>query len=99
MKRRTRLRHRAAESLDVHHLAEGEQLAFCEADRLILVVHGACAIRGATERPERLAARVAHASEFAFSRAFKRRHGVAPGSFRRLPATMRAQLSPLGLAA
>ena len=31
-----------------------------------------------------LASRVGYASEFAFSRAFKRQHGVAPGSFRRL---------------
>lgn len=31
-----------------------------------------------------LAARVGYTSEFAFSRAFKRQHGVAPGSFRRL---------------
>ena len=37
-----------------------------------------------------LAARVGYASEFALSRAFKRRYGVAPGVFRRsvsLPAT------------
>jgi AraC-like DNA-binding protein len=188
MKRRTRLRHRGAESLNVHHLAEGAELAFCETDTLILIVRGACAIRGATERPERLeagalvlrkgpacpaldrsilralgllqaepakpwtverlaravglsraafarrfaavsgrsprrflselrlalaasllestdealaeiAARVGYTSEFAFSRAFKRAHGVAPGSFRRLRTTMRAQLSPLRLAA
>ncbi|MEO8900936.1 MAG: AraC family transcriptional regulator [Polyangiaceae bacterium] len=31
-----------------------------------------------------LALRVGYTSEFAFSRAFKRHHGVAPGSFRRL---------------
>jgi len=30
-----------------------------------------------------LAARVGYASEFSFSRAFKRRYGVAPGTFRR----------------
>jgi AraC-like DNA-binding protein len=30
-----------------------------------------------------IARHVGYASEFAFSRAFKRRHGVAPGSFRR----------------
>lgn len=39
-----------------------------------------------------LALRVGYASEFAFSRAFKRRYGIAPGSFRRLqqgaPITM-----------
>jgi AraC-like DNA-binding protein len=33
-----------------------------------------------------VALRVGYASEFAFSRAFKRRHGVAPGLFRRLRA-------------
>jgi len=33
-----------------------------------------------------IASRVGYLSEFAFSRAFKRRHGVAPGSFRRLRA-------------
>ena len=31
-----------------------------------------------------VASRVGYASEFAFSRAFKRQHGLAPGSFRRL---------------
>lgn len=31
-----------------------------------------------------LAQRVGYVSEFAFSRAFKRKHGVAPGSFRRM---------------
>ena len=42
-----------------------------------------------------IAARVGYASEFAFSRAFKRRHGVAPGRFRRLGA----QPAPVLLAA
>ncbi|MEO6598277.1 MAG: AraC family transcriptional regulator [Polyangiaceae bacterium] len=35
-----------------------------------------------------LALRVGYTSEFAFSRAFKRQHGVAPGSFRRLRRTL-----------
>jgi len=35
-----------------------------------------------------VAARVGYASEFAFSRAFKRMHGLAPGSFRRLRQTV-----------
>lgn len=34
-----------------------------------------------------LALRVGYTSEFAFSRAFKRQHGVAPGSFRRRQRT------------
>ncbi len=37
-----------------------------------------------------VAARVGYASEFAFSAAFKRRYGVAPGRFRR------STLSPVG---
>ena len=44
-----------------------------------------------------VAAHVGYASEFAFSRAFKRQHGVAPGSFRRLRRS--AHFAPLGLAA
>ena len=44
-----------------------------------------------------LAAQVGYTSEFAFSRAFKRRHGVAPGCFRRLRRS--AALSPIRLAA
>lgn len=186
MKRRTRLTHRGAGSPNVHQLAEGAQLALCGADTLILIVRGACAVRGASERAERLeagalvrglspsspaldgriaralgllqaepakpwtverlaravglsraafarrfaavsgrsprrflnelrlalaasllestdealaevAARVGYTSEFAFSRAFKRQHGVAPGSFRRL--RQGARFTPLGLAA
>jgi AraC-like DNA-binding protein len=42
-----------------------------------------------------IALRVGYASEFAFSRAFKRQHGVAPGSFRRL----RAPFTPVLMAA
>ncbi len=45
-----------------------------------------------------LASRVGYASEFAFSRAFKRQHGVAPGSFRRLRRSART-FSPMLLAA
>lgn len=36
-----------------------------------------------------VAARVGYTSEFAFSRAFKRHHGVAPGTYRRHATTMR----------
>jgi AraC-like DNA-binding protein len=42
-----------------------------------------------------IAQRVGYASEFAFSRAFKRQHGAPPGSFRKL----RAPLSPVLMAA
>ena len=42
-----------------------------------------------------IATHVGYFSEFAFSRAFKRRHGVAPGSFRRLRAQPRAQITLL----
>jgi len=44
-----------------------------------------------------VALRVGYTSEFAFSRAFKRQHGVAPGSFRRL--RQNAHLNPIRLAA
>jgi len=44
-----------------------------------------------------VALHVGYASEFAFSRAFKRRHGVAPGSFRR--QQQGANSSPIRLAA
>lgn len=44
-----------------------------------------------------LALRVGYTSEFAFSRAFKRQHGVAPGSFRRLRRS--APFSPMLAAA
>lgn len=42
-----------------------------------------------------IASRVGYLSEFAFSRAFKRRHGVAPGSFRRLRARPSTRISLL----
>jgi AraC-like DNA-binding protein len=45
-----------------------------------------------------LALRVGYTSEFAFSRAFKRNHGVAPGSFRRLRRNARP-FSPILAAA
>lgn len=44
-----------------------------------------------------LAARVGYASEFAFSRAFKRQFGVAPGTLRRLERG--ARVSPVRMAA
>jgi transcriptional regulator GlxA family with amidase domain len=44
-----------------------------------------------------LAARVGYASEFAFSRAFKRRYGVAPGTYRRTQHSI--PVSPISLAA
>lgn len=44
-----------------------------------------------------VALRVGYASEFSFSRAFKRKYGVAPGSFRRLQHG--AHSSPIRLAA
>ena len=44
-----------------------------------------------------VALHVGYASEFAFSRAFKRRHGVAPGSFRR--QLQGAHSNPIRLAA
>ncbi len=157
-------------SVRVHRLAEGAQLVLAEADTVLLVVRGACSVRGGKlERVEagalllrqakasgvdkrvmkalsllqgepskrwtverlaravglsraafarrfaavsgrsplryltelrlalaahqldtsddslaEVAQRVGYASEFAFSRAFKRQHGVAPGTFRRL---------------
>ncbi|MET0794349.1 MAG: AraC family transcriptional regulator [Polyangiaceae bacterium] len=165
----------AVPSLKVQHLAKGSALSLADADTVLLVVRGACAVRGLerSERSERveagtvlvphgadrrlldrkvaralgllqaepakrwtverlaravglsraafarrfaalsgrsplryltelrlalaasllettddslaeLALRVGYTSEFAFSRAFKRQHGVAPGSFRRL---------------
>jgi AraC-like DNA-binding protein len=44
-----------------------------------------------------VALHVGYTSEFAFSRAFKRQHGVAPGTFRRL--RQNAHFSPIRLAA
>jgi AraC-like DNA-binding protein len=44
-----------------------------------------------------LAACVGYASEFAFSRAFKRQYGIAPGSFRRLRRSLHS--TPVRLAA
>jgi len=168
-----RLSQRGTDSLNVHRLAEGAELVLSDADTVLLVVRGACLIRGAHARPQRLEAgalllcqtatspvldrrisralgllqaepakpwtverlaravglsraafarrfaaasgrsprrfltelrlalaaslltstddslaqlaeRIGYTSEFAFSRAFKRRHGVAPGTFRRL---------------
>lgn len=38
-----------------------------------------------------VAARVGYQSEFAFGRAFKRQHGVAPGTFRRQPLSAHGQ--------
>jgi len=189
MKRRTRASHgleNGATSPTVHHLAAGTQLVVSDADTVLLVVRGSCALRGTAQTVERveagavllgaasagraldrrvaralallhaepakrwtverlaravglsraafarrfaavsgrspqrfltelrlalaasllettddslaeLAARVGYTSEFAFSRAFKRRHGVAPGSFRRLRRG--AHVAPIGLAA
>jgi len=180
------MKRRVVPVLAVHRLAEGAQLLLSEADTVVLVVRGACAIRGATQKLERveagavvlrhgqanrtldqrvgralalvqadpakrwtveslaravglsraafarrfaavsgrspvrylselrlalaasllettddslaeLATRVGYTSEFAFSRAFKRKHGVAPGSFRRLSRA--THIRPLGLAA
>ncbi|MEI9937934.1 MAG: AraC family transcriptional regulator [Pseudomonadota bacterium] len=182
MKRRIRV----APSLNVHRLAEGAQLWLSDSDTVLLVVRGACAIRSARQKLQRveagalllrqtqasplldrrvaralallqaepgkpwtverlaravglsraafarrfaavsgrspgrfltelrlalaasllestddslaeLAARVGYASEFAFSRAFKREHGVAPGVFRRSRAI--AHSGPVRLAA
>ena len=180
------MKSRPVPSLVVHRLTEGSQLILSDADTVILVVRGTCAIRGATQKLERveagtlvlrrgqanrtldqcvaralgllqaepakrwtvqslaravglsraafarrfaavsgrspvrylselrlalaasllestddslaeLASRVGYTSEFAFSRAFKRKHGVAPGSFRRLSRATHFQ--PLSLAA
>ena len=173
MKRRASRTRRAAPSLQVHRLAEGTELLLSDADTVLLVVRGSCAIRGGARKLERaeagslllrqaeasrivdrrvaralsllqaepgkrwtverlaravglsraafarrfaavsgrsplryltelrlalaasllentddslaeLAQHVGYTSEFAFSRAFKRQHGVAPGAFRRL---------------
>jgi AraC-like DNA-binding protein len=172
-------------ALKVQHLAQGSALLLAEADTLLLVVRGACAVRGVkqSERVEagtllvsqtagrrlldrkvaralgllqaepakrwtverlaravglsraafarrfaavsgrsplryltelrlalaasllestddslaELALHVGYTSEFAFSRAFKRQHGVAPGSFRRLRRS--ATFSPMLAAA
>lgn len=177
---------RRAEAPHVHRLAAGTQLVLSDSDTVILVVRGACCIRGARQESKRLEAgalllrraantrpidkqiaralgllqaeparawtvqrlaravglsraafarrflagtgrsprrflselrlglavsllestddslaevarHVGYASEFAFSRAFKRRHGVAPGSFRR--QQQGAHTSPIRLAA
>jgi AraC-like DNA-binding protein len=45
-----------------------------------------------------IASRVGYASEFAFSRAFKRQHGVAPGVFRRFRAPAPARTTLLAAA-
>jgi transcriptional regulator GlxA family with amidase domain len=45
-----------------------------------------------------IAGQVGYVSEFAFSRAFKRHHGVAPGQFRRLRALPGAQITMLAAA-
>jgi AraC-like DNA-binding protein len=173
----------SAVSLNLQRLAEGAQLVLSDSDTVLLIVRGACAVRGMTQKPKRLeagtfllrqpaagpaldrriaralamlqaepakrwtverlaravglsraafarrfaavssrtprrfltelrlslaasllentddsltelATRVGYASEFAFSRAFKRQHGVAPGTFRR-----RRQSAPIRLAA
>ena len=186
MKRGTHPRSRRASSPQLFHLAEGAEIVLCEADTVLLVVRGACAIRGATQTKERaeagamllcqtrpsgaldrriacalarlqaepakrwtverlaravglsraafarrfaavsgrspqrfltelrlslaksllestddslaeLAARVGYMSEFAFSRAFKRQHGLAPGAFRR--SRRSGHFSPVSLAA
>jgi AraC-like DNA-binding protein len=177
---------RSAESLNVHRLSADAELVLSDSDTVLLIVRGACAVRGSTQKSKRLeagtlllrqttsnlaldrrvarslgllqaepakrwtverlaravglsraafarrfaavsgrsprrfltdlrlalaasllegtddclaelAARVGYSSEFAFSRAFKRQHGVAPGTFRRL---RRSSLSnPIRLAA
>lgn len=186
MKDRARRSHRGAEPFNVHHLAEGAQLVLSDTDTVVLVVRGACSIRGATQKSERVEAgalllpqasagkavdrrilralsllqaepakpwtverlartvglsraafarrfvavsgrsprkflselrlalaasllestddalaevalHVGYSSEFAFSRAFKRQHGVAPGSFRRMRQSPHS--SPVRLAA
>jgi AraC-like DNA-binding protein len=43
----------------------------------------ATSLEAGDESLAELARRVGYASEFAFSRAFKRRYGVAPGTYRR----------------
>lgn len=63
--------HEALGTSPMRHLA---QLRLDEAARLL---------RSSDEGLAGLARRVGYASEFAFNRAFKRRHGVAPGGFRR----------------
>lgn len=176
---------RNAEPLNVHRLAKGAQLVLSDADTVVLIVRGACAVESATHKskleagalilrqssgsprldrrianalgllqaepakpwtvqrlaravglsraafakrfsaltgrsPRRflnelrlglaasllestdeslaeIALHVGYASEFAFSRAFKRKHGIAPGSFRRLHRS--AHFSPIRLAA
>jgi len=177
---------RSGVSSNVHHLAEGAELVLSDADTVLLVVRGACAILSSQSRPQRLeagavllrraapgpaldqriaralnmlqaaperpwtvqclaravglsraafarrfaavsgrsprrfltelrlalaasllantddslaelAARIGYTSEFAFSRAFKRWHGVAPGTFRRLGRG--SQSNPVRLAA
>ena len=186
MKRPVRRSLNAAPSPNVYRIEEGAQLVLSDADTVVLVVRGACAIRGVTREPERveagalllrrpdtsgpldrqvaralgllraqpakpwtverlaravglsraafarrfvaasgrsprrflgelrlalaasllestddslaeLAAGVGYTSEFAFSRAFKRRYGVSPGSFRR--SRRNANFSPVLLAA
>jgi len=186
MKHRIGPGRRGAKPLNVQRLAEGAQLVLSDSGTLLLVVRGACAIRSATQKPERfeagtfllrqtppgpaldgriaralgmlraepakpwtverlaravglsraafarrfaavsgrsprrflselrlalaatllestedtlaeIALRVGYTSEFAFSRAFKRQHGVAPGTFRRL--RQRAHFTPVRLAA
>ncbi|HYP99835.1 MAG TPA: AraC family transcriptional regulator [Polyangiaceae bacterium] len=181
-----RPRQQRTEPLQIHRLAAGTELILCDSDTVILVVRGACGIRGARSESKRLeagalvvqqaashapldrriaralellradpakawtieqlaravglsraafarrfvevsgctparflgdlrlalaasrledtddslaevATRVGYLSEFAFSRAFKRRHGVAPGTFRRLRQS--APSSPIRLAA
>jgi AraC-like DNA-binding protein len=173
----------SAVSLNVQRLAEGAELVLSDSDTVLLIIRGACAVRGKTQKPKRLeagtfllrqtaagpaldrriaralallqaepakrwtverlaravglsraafarrfaavsgrtphrfltelrlslaasllentddsltevATRIGYASEFAFSRAFKRQHGVAPGTFRR-----RRQTTPIRLAA
>jgi AraC-like DNA-binding protein len=45
-------------------------------------------LRGSEAGIAEIAVQVGYDSEFAFSRAFKRHHGVPPGTFRRTPATV-----------
>jgi AraC-like DNA-binding protein len=91
----------------VERLARAVGLSRAAFARRFVIEHGRSPVRYLTELRLALAAswlehdeaslaeiaqRVGYASEFALSRAFKRQHGVAPASFRRLRAPFTAML-------